>query len=135
MQEVKFNYQNITAQVSEDSVKVINKNLFVNTDTFDCEVTLAKNGHVLRTETLETSVDPLSENIYALPFGKQTRPGEYTVTVSFLLKKKTLWAEAGHEVAFGQYVYQVEETEKLSECGVELVKAFTISVSAERISR
>ena len=123
MQEVKFNYQNITAQVSEDSVKVINKNLFVNTDTFDCEVTLAKNGHVLRTETLETSVDPLSENNYALPFGKQTRPGEYTVTVSFLLKKKTLWAEAGHEVAFGQYVYQVEETEKLSECGVELVKS------------
>ena len=123
MQEVKFNYQNITAQVSEDSVKVINKNLFVNTDTFDCEVTLAKNGHVLRTETLETSVDPLSENTYALPFGKQTRPGEYTVTVSFLLKKKTLWAEAGHEVAFGQYVYQVEETEKLSECGVELVKS------------
>ena len=123
MQEVKFNYQNITAQVSEDSVKVINKNLFVNTDIFDCEVTLAKNGHVLRTETLETSVDPLSENTYALPFGKQTRPGEYTVTVSFLLKKKTLWAEAGHEVAFGQYVYQVEETEKLSECGVELVKS------------
>ena len=123
MQEVKFNYQNITAQVSEDSVKVINKNLFVNTDTFDCEVTLAKNGHVLHTETLETSVDPLSENTYALPFGKQTRPGEYTVTVSFLLKKKTLWAEAGHEVAFGQYVYQVEETEKLSECGVELVKS------------
>ena len=123
MQEVKFNYQNITAQVSEDSVKVINKNLFVNTDTFDCEVTLAKNGHVLRTETLETSVDPLSENTYAFPFGKQTRPGEYTVTVSFLLKKKTLWAEAGHEVAFGQYVYQVEETEKLSECGVELVKS------------
>ena len=123
MQEVKFNYQNITAQVSEDSVKVINKNLFVNTDTFDCEVTLAKNGHVLRTETLETSVDPLSENTYALPFGKQTRPGENTVKVSFLLKKKTLWAEAGHEVAFGQYVYQVEETEKLSECGVELVKS------------
>ena len=123
MQEVKFNYQNITAQVSEDSVKVINKNLFVNTDTFDCEVTLAKNGHVLRTETLETSVDPLSENTYALPFGKQTRPGEYTVTVSFLLKKKTLWAEAGHEVAFGQCVYQVEETEKLSECGVEFVKS------------
>ena len=123
MQEVKFNYQNITAQVSEDSVKVINKNLFVNTDTFDCEVTLAKNGHVLRTETLETSVDPLSENNYVLPFGKQTRPGEYTVTVSFFLKKKTLWAEAGHEVAFGQYVYQIEETGKLSECGVELVKS------------
>ena len=34
MQEVKFNYQNITAEVSADSVKVINKNLFVSTDIF-----------------------------------------------------------------------------------------------------
>ena len=58
MQEVKFNYQNITAEVTENAVKVINKNLFVNTDTFRCEVTLAKNGHVLCTETLETSVEP-----------------------------------------------------------------------------
>ena len=36
MQEVKFNYQNITAEVSADSVKVINKNLFVSTDIFVC---------------------------------------------------------------------------------------------------
>ena len=85
MQEVKFNYQNITAEVTENAVKVINKNLFVNTDTFRCEVTLAKNGHVLCTETLETSVEPLSEKTYAIPFGKQQRAGEYTVTVSFLL--------------------------------------------------
>ena len=41
MQEVKFNYQNITAEVTADTVKVINKNLFVNTNTFDCKVILA----------------------------------------------------------------------------------------------
>ena len=123
MQEVKFNYQNITAQVSEDSVKIINKNLFVNTDTFRCEVTLAKNGHVLRTETLDTAVEPLSQQTYRLPFGKQQRPGEYTVTVAFLLREKTLWAEAGHEVAFGQYVYQVEGSPEAPACGVELVRS------------
>ena len=61
MQEVKFNYQNITAEVTADTVKVINKNLFVNTDTFDCKVTLAKNGKVIRTEALETAVEPLSD--------------------------------------------------------------------------
>ena len=123
MQEVKFNYQNITAQVSEDSVKVINKNLFVNTDTFDCEVTLAKNGHVIRVESLTTDVAPLSEKTYTLPFGKQQRPGEYTVTVAFLLRKKTLWAEAGHEVAFGQYVYQVGGEKKTPCSSVEIVKS------------
>ena len=123
MQEVKFNYQNITAQVSEDSVKVINKNLFVNTDTFDCEVKLAKNGHVIRVESLATDVAPLSEKTYTLPFGKQQRPGEYTVTVAFFLRKKTLWAEAGHEVAFGQYVYQVEGEKKTPCSSVEIVKS------------
>ena len=123
MQEVKFNYQNITAQVSEDSVKVINKNLFVNTDTFDCEVKLAKNGHVIRVESLATDVAPLSEKTYTLPFGKQQRPGEYTVTVAFLLRKKTLWAEAGHEVAFGQYVYQVEGEKKTPCSSAEIVKS------------
>ena len=44
MQEVKFNYQNISAEVSADSVKVINKNLFVNTNIFDCKSYCCKNG-------------------------------------------------------------------------------------------
>ena len=109
MQEVKFNYQNITAEVTADTVKVLNKNLFVNTDTFDCKVTLAKNGKVIRTEALETAVEPLSTKEYKLPFGKAEAVGEYTVTVSFHLKEEKVWASAGHEIAFGQYVYQVKE--------------------------
>ena len=109
MQEVKFNYQNITAEVTADTVKVLNKNLFVNTDTFDCKVILAKNGKVIRTEALETAVEPLSTKEYKLPFGKAEAVGEYTVTVSFHLKEEKVWASAGHEIAFGQYVYQVKE--------------------------
>ena len=109
MQEVKFNYQNITAEVTADTVKVTNKNLFVNTNTFDCKVTLAKNGKVIRTEALETAVEPLSEEEYKLPFEKAEAAGEYTITVSFHLKEEEIWAPAGHEIAFGQYVYQVKE--------------------------
>ncbi|WP_417029455.1 glycoside hydrolase family 2 TIM barrel-domain containing protein [Blautia sp.] len=109
MQEVKFNYQNITAEVTADTVKVINKNLFVNTNTFDCKVTLAKNGKVIRTEALKTAVEPLSEEEYKLPFEKAEAAGEYTITVSFHLKEEEIWAPAGHEIAFGQYVYQVKE--------------------------
>ena len=123
MQEVKFNYQNITAEVSADSVKVINKNLFVNTDIFDCKVTVAKNGKVIRRASLATSVAPLSEETYALPLAKEEKPGEYAVTVSFHLKKDTVWAEAGHEVAFGQYVYKVEEPKKACPEGVEVIRS------------
>ena len=123
MQEVKFNYQNITAEVGADSVKVINKNLFVNTDVFDCEVTVAKNGKVIRRASLATAVAPLSEETYALPLAKEEKPGEYTVTVSFHLKEDKAWAEAGHEVAFGQYVYQVEEPKKTCPEGVKVIRS------------
>ena len=123
MQEVKFNYQNITAKVSEDKVTVINKNLFVNTDTFDAKVTLAKDGKVICTKPLATAVAPLSEETYELPIAKQERPGEYTVTVSFHLKADTVWAKAGHEVAFGQYVYQVEKEPVVCTDEIEIIRS------------
>ena len=123
MQEVKFNYQNITAEVSADSVKVINKNLFVSTDIFDCKVTVAKNGKVIHKASLATAVAPLSEETYVFPLAKEEKPGEYTVTVSFHLKEDKAWAEAGHEVAFGQYVYQVEEPKKTCPEGVKVIRS------------
>ena len=123
MQEVKFNYQNITAEVSADSVKVINKNLFVSTDIFDCKVTVAKNGKVIHKAFLATAVAPLSEETYVLPLAKEEKPGEYTVTVSFHLKEDKAWAEAGHEVAFGQYVYKIEEPKKTCPEGVKVIRS------------
>ncbi len=123
MQEVKFNYQNITAKVSADSVQIINKNLFVNTDTFGCKVTVAKNGKIIRSAALETNVEPLGEKTYALPFKKETGEGEYAVTVSFYLKEDRIWAKAGHEVAFGQYVYQVEGKKELCTEEFEVIRS------------
>ena len=114
MQEVKFNYQNITVQVGAGEVKVINKNLFVNTNTFNCLVTVERDGKIIRRAGLETDVEPLSEKTYALPVPQETRPGEYAVTVAFLLKEDKVWAAAGHEVAFGQYVYSVQAEKKKS---------------------
>lgn len=111
MQEVKFNYQNITAVVEKESVKVINKNLFVNTDRFDCVVTLKKEGKEILKKAIDTHTEPLSEDIYALPVPVQTRPGEYTINVAFLLKEDTLWAKKGHEIAFGETSYKVEGAE------------------------
>lgn len=123
MQEVKFNYQNITAEVSERHVRVINKNLFVNTNTFDCIVTVARNGVQIRQKNLETDVEPLHDKIYDLPVRPETAPGEYTVTVSFRLKEKTIWAAAGHEVAFGQYVYAVKAEKKQNSETVSVIRS------------
>ena len=112
MQDVKFNYQNISAKVEKDQVTIVNKNLFINTDTFDCFVVLAKDGKEVKEVPMEIHVAPLSEETVSLPIPVQNLPGEYAVTVSFRLKEDTVWAKRGHEVAFGQGVYKVEAPAK-----------------------
>lgn len=123
MQEVKYNYQNITAKVSENRVTIINKNLFLNTNAFDCVVLVERNGKALRQIKMETEVEPLGEKTYPLPFAKETLPGEYTVTVSFRLKEDQIWAKAVHEVAFGQYVYRNQGEKKLCKRPVKVIRS------------
>lgn len=102
MQEVKYNYQNISIEFVNDQVIIKNKNLFINTSQYDCVVNLHKDGMKIQQVILETHVNPLSQEKYDLPVKMQSGPGEYAVTVLFLLKSDTQWAKAGHEVAFGQ---------------------------------
>ena len=117
MQEVKFNYQNISVRIEGKEFEVINKNLFTNTNAYDCFVSLMIDGIEVQNQRVDTDVEPLSQKTYTLPVwscqspwaGEDCMAGEYVVTVSFRLKQDTLWANQGHEVAFGQGVYRVEE--------------------------
>ena len=116
MQEVKFNYQNISILFEkEGKFTVVNKNLFANTDRFRCVAVLQKNGVVVKKQEIETAVPPLSTKDYEIPFAilraddkdqKKDTDAEYTLTVSFRLKEDMSWADAGHEVAFGQKIYK-----------------------------
>ncbi len=122
MQEVKFNYQNISAEVIENKVLIKNKNLFTNTNQFDCVVLLERDGKFLQQEVLATAVEPLSEKEYKLPVELPEIPGEYAVTVSFRLKEGTCWAKAGHEVAFGQGVFEVEKQPEIITDEITVIK-------------
>lgn len=109
MQEVKFNYQNISVEMSEGNMKVINKNLFLNTSVYDCVAEWLLDGKHIDSRKIETDVPPLSEGEYKIPFkGQEKETGEYAIIVSFRLKEDVLWADRGHEVAFGQMVYSYE---------------------------
>lgn len=108
MQEVKFNYQNISLEVSREKVIINNKNLFVNTNTFACIVKLEKEGKLVYTSSLDTDVEALRTKEYKLELPELNISGEYVITISFILKKDCPWAMAGHEVAFGQAVFNVE---------------------------
>lgn len=106
MQEVKFNYQNISVNFEKNGFfTVVNKNLFVNTNVYDCILLLEKCGKPFAKKKVVTDVAPLSSADYEIPFVVPT-DDEYALTVSFVLKEDTLWADAGHEVAFGQKVYK-----------------------------
>ncbi len=106
MQDVKYNYQNIAVAFDTDTFTVINKHLFLNTDVYQCVAVLQKDGAVLEEKQLDQiAVAPLSSQQFAMPFADR-EDGEYAVTVSFRLKEDTLWAKAGHEVAFGQKVFK-----------------------------
>ncbi|MCQ2458684.1 MAG: DUF4981 domain-containing protein [Clostridia bacterium] len=107
LQEIRYNYRNIYASFEGQNVKIINRNMFTPTSDFRCIAELARDGEVIARTDMRTAVPPLSEETYPLPFGAQAAPGEYTVTLSFRLRRDTLWAEAGYEIAWAQHVYSV----------------------------
>lgn len=122
MQEVKFNYQNISVAFEEEGkFTVINKNLFADTGEYQCVAILQKNGIVVKKQKMDTNVAPLSSGTYEIPF-VIPEDAEYAVTVSFVLREDTLWAKAGHEVAFGQKVYKKEVKSAVPEKPLQVVR-------------
>ena len=116
MQEVKFNYQNISVTVRDGEIHIKNKHLFTNTSDYICLVEWFFEGEQIGRTEIATDVEPLSEKTYPLPFyGEETKNGEYYFTISFQYKTDTLWCKKGHELAFGQYVYQHEDESKSAE--------------------
>lgn len=104
MQEVKNDYSNIEITFEGDQVTIYNKNLFINTDIYRCVLTLSKNGEIIDEKIGQYTVKPLGKMTCELPLELPEDDGEYIVTVSFRTKNDTLWAKAGHEVAWGQNV-------------------------------
>ena len=126
MQEVKYNYQNITVEVEEDTLTIHNKNLFVSTGSYDCVIEIARNGQKISEQPFVTDVEPLTSVKLPSPVKLPTTPGEYAVTVSFRLKKDTLWAKAGHEVAFGQGIFRKECPEVFADRPLAVKKPLTV---------
>lgn len=115
MQEVKFNYRNLIVTPGKASVQIFNDHLFTDANVYTAVATLEKEGELVAKAVFAADVAPQTEAEVPYPaeFAKAVKTakeaGEYAVTVSFRLKEDTLWAKAGHEVAFGQYVYSVKD--------------------------
>lgn len=126
MQEVKFNYQNISVDFDSDYIfTVTNKNLFVNTSVFDAYAILLADGEEVYRTKLQISVPPMERASYEVPVTLKNSmidvEKEYCIVVSFVLKENTIWEKAGYEIAFGQHMIKKPVSEYSCDKSVELV--------------
>ncbi len=116
MQEVKFNYQNISIDIYKETdglkAKITNKNLFTDLSEYSCTVLLEVDGTPKSCTDLIVAIQALDTEIIPLPVDVTEVVGTCVVTVSFRMKRRTSWCEEGHEVAFGQWV---EDTPSITE--------------------
>jgi beta-galactosidase len=128
MQEVKFLYQNVKLQVDKAGVTVLNQNLFVDTSRYALEYDVLYNGDVCyQSELHVVAVAPGEKGRVEFSFPEdvftENGAGEYCIHARLVLKADELWAKAGHEVAFGQYIFKEEiETSEIQKnsCDVKL---------------
>ncbi|MCR5773886.1 MAG: DUF4981 domain-containing protein [Lachnospiraceae bacterium] len=117
MQDVKYNYRPVKIEADEQGITITNRNLFTDVSEYRCVIIVTRNGEEKERHHETFFVPPLRTKRFKWPIRLPESDGaEIAVTFSFILKHQTLYADAGHEVAWGQYVYgEVKAPEVLKE--------------------
>ncbi|AEI44514.1 glycoside hydrolase family 2 TIM barrel-domain containing protein [Paenibacillus mucilaginosus] len=111
--EVKACYQNVrfeSVNLQEGRVKVHNAFLFTDLGEFRCVYQVQKNGRTVQEGELSLQLAPLDSAELTVPLElpkEASRGEEYLLNISLVLRESAKWADAGHEVAFGQFVLPV----------------------------
>ncbi|OMF23487.1 beta-galactosidase [Paenibacillus sp. FSL H8-0548] len=110
LQEVKKVYQNAkfeAVDLKRGELKVTNRHLFQALDHFELAWQVAVDGITVESGTVKAAAAPETEEVLTIPYALpnlSSTSQEAVLTVQLLLKEQTLWAEAGHEIAFEQFV-------------------------------
>ena len=131
LREVKYLYQGLQVTVHDRTAEIANRYLFTASSEFDCIVQLWREGVLLSESPLATAVEPGEKRTYPLPlWPERLDNGEYTVMVSFRLRRDERWAPVGHEVAFGQWTGGAAAVPERPQCAPEVVDgAWNLGVS------
>ena len=111
LEPVSVEAVDLTAEV----VKIINRYHFSNLSELDVSWKLSGDDQVLQEDELPRLDIPAGHSeTLTIPFSRpELKPGaEYWLTLSFTLAHDTLWAEAGHEVAWAQFKVPFDTPEK-----------------------
>lgn len=104
MQEIKYVYQNLQIRIEDGQVHIDNRYLFTDAEEYNCVITFEVDGKVIDKNVGRVEIAPQSSATIPLPMDIPNVDTELVVGVSFVTKRDTLWAPAGHEVAYGQAV-------------------------------
>ncbi len=113
LHEAKACYQNVAFEPVDartGAFRLTNRFLFTNLEAFDLVWTLLRNGAPVESATTSVALAPGEQAIVRPTFALPERAAvgeEYVVAAGFLLRRDELWANAGHEIAFGQLVLEL----------------------------
>lgn len=119
--EVKYQYQKFwftagTDDIMAHKVSVFNESSVDDLSEYDVVYQLLEDGVVVDEGTINVACAPQQSASFTVPYempAKIADDAEYYLNVSVRLKAKNDWAEAGHEVSYGQFNVPVE-TKNLS---------------------
>lgn len=112
VQEVKGLYQPADIIPDAGGITLRNKNLFVSTDNSHLVWQLMLDGSLVASEELVVDVPAGGTRHIPIKLPNMDAEGEYVLQASLCLRSETLWAEAGHEVAFGETVLSAARASK-----------------------
>lgn len=105
MQEVKHQYADFLLTPGKHSVVIENRSLFSDGKEYDIVWKLLQDGREIASGVKRAEIPAGEGREVSLPVKKPVFAGEYTVSVSLCLREPSIWAEAGYEIAHGEYVY------------------------------
>lgn len=117
--EVKYQYQSVWFTATEEQLKnqeisVYNENNFLNLNAFDVKWSLLEDGKEIASGTVaDTDIAGRENGTITVPYlteipADKAAGAEYYLNLSVQLKADTLWAKAGHEVAYEQFELPVD---------------------------
>lgn len=113
--EAKKVLQNINVKpvdLDKGMIRIFNDQFFKNTDDLQLEWSLIENGKTVQSETIDNlNIAPQHSEELIVPYQKQLLKSgnEYFLNFRFRLKKSTIWAEKGFEIASEQLRLPVKE--------------------------
>ncbi len=145
--EVKKCYQTIRFEIAdwnEKTVRLVNRQLFASLESYAIEWELLMNGESREKGLLEVEAEAGESVTVQVPYADivvSSATDEAVLEVRCLLKRDTTWAEAGHEVAFEQFLVPVMAVKEVrtgaSPCGPVAVRddgEETLTLAGERFA-